>query len=107
MKEKNTDERDFKPKMNILEAMKKSRLYFDGGTGTELIVRGLEVGKTSESANLEHPEWVVDIHKAYIAAGANIIKTNTFGVNKDKFDNYEEIIKKLNLKKGKAKSFSL
>ncbi len=80
--------------MNILEAMKKSRLYFDGGTGTELIARGLEVGKTSESANLEHPEWVVDIHKAYIEAGANIIKINTFGVNSLKYENYKEYIKR-------------
>ena len=78
--------------MNILEAMKKCRLYFDGGTGTELINRGLEFGKSSESANFKHPEWVVDIHKAYIEAGANIIKTNTFGVNSLKYTNYEEYI---------------
>lgn len=78
--------------MNILEAMKKSRLYFDGGTGTELIARGIEFGKSSESANLEHPEWVVDIHRAYIDAGANIIKTNTFGVNSLKYQNYEAYI---------------
>ena len=78
--------------MNINEAMRCGRLYFDGGMGTELIKRGLESGKGSESALFEHPEWVVDIHRAYLASGANIIKTNTFGVNPLKYENYEEHI---------------
>lgn len=78
--------------MNINEAMRCGRLYFDGGMGTELIKRGLESGKGSESALFEHPEWVVDIHRAYLASGANIIKTNTFGVNPLKYENYEEYI---------------
>ena len=78
--------------MNINEAMRCGRLYFDGGMGTELIKRGLESGKGSESALFEHPEWVVDIHRAYLMSGANIIKTNTFGVNPLKYENYEEYI---------------
>ena len=78
--------------MNINEAIRCGRLYFDGGMGTELIKRGLESGKGSESALFEHPEWVVDIHRAYLASGANIIKTNTFGVNPLKYENYEEYI---------------
>lgn len=78
--------------MNINEAMRCGRLYFDGGMGTELIKRGLESGKGSESALFEHPEWVVDIHRAYLASGANIIKTNTFGVNPLKYENYEKYI---------------
>lgn len=78
--------------MNIMEAMKSRRLYFDGGTGTELMKRGLLPGECSESANFNHPEWVVDLHREYIEAGANIIKTNTFGVNSLKYENYEEYI---------------
>ena len=80
--------------MNILEAMKKIRLYFVGGTGTELIARGLASGKSSESALFEHPDWVVDIHRSYIDAGANIIKANTFGVNSLKYENYNEYIRR-------------
>ena len=79
--------------MNIIEFMKNNRLYFDGGTGTELIKRGLGAGECSEEANFAHPEWIVELHRAYIAAGANIIKTNTFGVNSLKYKNYEEYIK--------------
>ena len=80
--------------MNILEAMKSRRLYFDGGTGTELMKRGLLPGECSESVNLTYPEWIVDLHREYIEAGANIIKTNTFGVNSLKYENYAEYIER-------------
>ena len=80
--------------MNILEAMKCRRLYFDGGTGTELIKRGLLPGESSESANFAHPDWIIDLHRSYIDAGANIIKTNTFGVNSLKYENYKEYIER-------------
>lgn len=80
--------------MNILEAMKCRRLYFDGGTGTELIKRGLLPGESSESANFAHPDWIIDLHRSYIDAGANIIKTNTFGVNSLKYENYREYIER-------------
>lgn len=78
--------------MNIMELVKNRRLYFDGGTGTELIKRGLLPGECSENANFTHPEWIIDLHRAYIEAGANIIKTNTFGVNCLKYENYAEYI---------------
>lgn len=35
----------------------------------------------SEPANLSHPEIILDIHKAYIEAGAKLIRTNTFSAN--------------------------
>lgn len=80
--------------MNINEAIRCGRLYFDGGMGTELIKCGLRSGKGSETALFEHPEWVRDIHHAYLLAGANIIKTNTFGVNPLKYENYAEYIER-------------
>ncbi len=81
-------------KMNIREAIRTRRLYFDGGTGTELIARGLGVGECSESVNFTRPDLIVELHRAYINAGANIIKTNTFGVNSLKYENYSEYIKR-------------
>jgi methionine synthase I (cobalamin-dependent) len=52
----------------------------DGAMGTELIARGLDT-KTSaaEVWNLEAPDRVVEIHKAYLEAGAEAVHTNTFG----------------------------
>ena len=79
--------------MNVLETISKKRIYFDGGMGTVLQQKGLKSGEKPELWNLTRPEDVTQIHKDYLCAGANIITTNTFGVNKDKFQNYAEIIK--------------
>lgn len=73
--------------------MKERRLYFDGGTGTILQAEGLAPGESPETWNLEHPEKVVALHAGYLAAGANIIDTNTFGANSLKFPNCAEIIR--------------
>ena len=78
--------------MNILDMLKGRRLYFDGGTGSELIAKGLPSSEPSEEASFSHPDWVLELHRAYIAAGANIIKTNTFGVSSLKYENYTEYI---------------
>jgi len=78
--------------INIKEEIKKRRLYFDGGTGTYLQACGLLPGEKPENWNIEHPEIIENLHREYFKAGCNIIKTNTFGVNKAKFENYEEII---------------
>ncbi len=68
------------------------RYYFDGGTGTVLQSMGLEAGEAPERWNLTHPEKITALHTAYLDAGANIIKTNTFGINREKYENYEELI---------------
>jgi 5-methyltetrahydrofolate--homocysteine methyltransferase len=54
----------------------------DGGMGTMLMARGLQRGTAPERWNVEHPEIVREIHAAYIAAGAQIILTNSFGGNR-------------------------
>ena len=54
-------------------------LLLDGGMGTLLQSAGLQPGQPPERMNLTAPDAVVAIHKAYIAAGAEVILTNTFG----------------------------
>lgn len=78
--------------MNILEKIKSGFTYFDGGMGTMLQDRGLAPGELPELWNLTHSEDIVEIHKGYLEAGCNIIKTNTFGANRLKFENLEEVI---------------
>ncbi len=51
----------------------------DGGMGTMLIALGLPQGESPERWNVEHPERIRQIHHDYIAAGAQIILTNSFG----------------------------
>ena len=67
--------------MTIRNLLGKELLYFDGAMGTQLQAAGLQPGENTDLWNLSHPEVVTGVHKAYIAAGANILKTNTFGAN--------------------------
>ncbi len=79
---------------NLRELIKTKRLYFDGGTGTVLQSMGLPAGTPPEKWNIDHPERIIELHKRYLDAGCNIIKTNTFGVNCNKYKNYTELIEK-------------
>lgn len=54
----------------------------DGGMGTMLFASGLERGTSPERWNIERPDAVQHIHASYIAAGAQIILTNSFGGNR-------------------------
>ena len=62
----------------------KSFLVFDGAMGTQLQARGLAAGELPELLCLTNPEEVTQIHAAYVAAGADVVTTNTFGANQDK-----------------------
>ncbi|HEY69879.1 MAG TPA: methionine synthase [Anaerolineae bacterium] len=53
----------------------------DGGMGTMLMAAGLQPGDSPELWNVEHADEVRSIHRGYLAAGAQIILTNTFGGN--------------------------
>ncbi|HRW49034.1 MAG TPA: betaine--homocysteine S-methyltransferase [Caldilinea sp.] len=64
----------------LLELLQsESVLLLDGAMGTELFARGLVAGGSPEAWNVEAPERVQDVHKAYVDAGSNIILTNSFG----------------------------
>ncbi|MBQ8927882.1 MAG: homocysteine S-methyltransferase family protein [Oscillospiraceae bacterium] len=57
-------------------------LILDGGMGTMLQDAGLPPGGVPETWNLEHPEVITGIHRAYVEAGAQVVYTNTFGCNR-------------------------
>ena len=80
-------------KKKITELIKEKRVYFDGAMGTMLQDKGLPAGQSPELWNLSYPERITEIHRSYLDAGCNILKTNTFGVNRDKFPNYKELIR--------------
>jgi len=64
----------------VLSALKNGGIFiFDGAIGTELGRRGLE---TSPAINLNHPADVLEIHRAYAAAGVDALTTNTFAANR-------------------------
>jgi 5-methyltetrahydrofolate--homocysteine methyltransferase len=57
-------------------------LLADGATGTNYFGMGLGPGEPPELWNVEHPDRVSALHGAFVAAGADIILTNTFGCNR-------------------------
>lgn len=74
-----------------------SFLVFDGGMGTMLQAYGLKGGELPESLNISNHDTILKIHKDYIASGADVITTNTFGANryklKDSGYSVDEIVK--------------
>jgi 5-methyltetrahydrofolate--homocysteine methyltransferase len=54
-------------------------LIFDGGMGSMLTVGGAATG--AGLANLSHPKLVLDIHRAYLQAGADCLITNSLTLN--------------------------
>jgi 5-methyltetrahydrofolate--homocysteine methyltransferase len=54
----------------------------DGAMGTQLIARGVEPGRCSDWLNVELPDMVLEVHRAYLAAGSDAVITNTFGANR-------------------------
>jgi len=72
----------------FLSSLKSRILVCDGAMGTMLVSKGLPPGGCPEEWNITHPKVVIGIHRAYIAAGCDIIETNTFGANAIKLSHY-------------------
>lgn len=60
----------------------------DGAMGTVLYGRGVFVNVCYDELNLTQPRMVEEVHEAYVAAGAEIIETNTFGANPVKLSSW-------------------
>jgi homocysteine S-methyltransferase len=59
-------------------------VVFDGGVGTYLYEKGIYVNTCFDELNLVNPDLVAGVHRDYVAAGADVIETNTFGANRFK-----------------------
>ena len=62
----------------------------DGAMGTMLQDKGLPADVAPELLNLTHPQWIREVHQAYVALGVDIIATNTFGANRIKLSHYSQ-----------------
>src|SRR5688572_11354082 len=60
----------------------------DGAMGTELHAHGASTDSCFDELNLNKPEVVFDIHRAYVEAGAELLETNTFSANRFKLAEY-------------------
>ena len=59
-------------------------VFWDGAMGTMLQAKGMEMGGIPEMLNFNKPDWIYDIHSAYVTAGSQIVCANTFGCNRYK-----------------------
>ena len=71
--------------MKLEELLGKRLVFVDGGMGTMLQAAGLTGGEAPERWNLTHPETVAEVHRAYLAAGCDIVTANTFGATGTRF----------------------
>jgi len=85
--------------MNILEYLRENILICDGAMGTRLQEKGLVPSGPPEELNITCPDAIVEIHREYLEAGAQIILTHTFGANPLKLARYgrEDGCEKFNL----------
>ena len=67
--------------MKFSDAFSRKHLIFDGGFGTMLLAAGLPAGHSPDGWNIANPDAVRAVHAAYLASGATVITTNTFGSN--------------------------
>ncbi len=82
--------------MSFLNKLKNNILIGDGAMGTLLYSYGVD--QCFEELNLSQPEQVLNIHRAYIEAGSDVIQTNTYGANYSKLARYglEDHVKEMN-----------
>src|SRR5512146_174314 len=55
---------------------------FDGSTATALHDRGITLQRSFEECNLKTPDLLLAIHGEFLAAGAQVLTTNTWGANR-------------------------
>jgi methionine synthase / methylenetetrahydrofolate reductase (NADH) len=68
-------------KNHILKRLINEVLTGDGAIGTMLYTKGVSLDSNFEHLNLVRPNLVAELAREYVAAGAQVIETNTFGAN--------------------------
>jgi methionine synthase I (cobalamin-dependent) len=62
----------------IEELLDSGPVLTDGAWGTEMQARGLRCGEIPDGWNLDHPQRVEAVARAYVEAGSAVVLTNTF-----------------------------
>ncbi len=70
--------------MNIplFEHLRANLLVADGAMGTMIYGRGIPLSQSFDQLNLEQPDLIRNIHRAYVEAGSQAIETNSFTANR-------------------------
>src|SRR5262245_29677558 len=83
---------------SFLDQIQNSIVVADGAMGTMLYSRGIFLNRCFDELCLSNPALVSDIHAQYLAAGAELLTTNTFGANRFKLQPHglEDKVRQLN-----------
>jgi 5-methyltetrahydrofolate--homocysteine methyltransferase len=84
---------------NLLEAISRGVVIFDGAMGTtlqrmqlagELTVKDFDGRQgCNEVLSLTRPDVVAGVHRGYLEAGSDAVETNTFGASRPKLDEFD------------------
>ena len=87
-------------KQEFRDYISKNIVILDGATGTNLMSAGMPVGVCPEAWVMEHPQVIIDLQKAYVEVGTNIVYASTFTGNRIKLAEYglEDRIIEINTK---------
>ncbi|HVS30221.1 MAG TPA: bifunctional homocysteine S-methyltransferase/methylenetetrahydrofolate reductase [Thermoanaerobaculia bacterium] len=86
---------------DFIQAIADEHVYlFDGAMGTMLYSKGVFINRCYDELNVRNPEIVLDVHKQYVKAGAEILETNTYGANRVKLRSFglEDELRDINVR---------
>ena len=72
----------------FIDFTKDHIIYLDGATGSNLVKAGMPSGVCPEQWILEHPQTMIDLQRAYVEAGTQILLAPTFTANRIKLEEY-------------------
>ncbi len=74
--------------MDLLDELQSRFVCGDGAMGTMLLDSGIPLERCLEELSVSEPERVLEVHQAYVTAGARVIETNTFGASRVRLDRF-------------------
>ncbi len=87
--------------MDFIQAIADEHVYlFDGAMGTMLYSKGVFINKCYDELNVRNPEIVLEVHRQYVKAGAEVLETNTYGANRVKLHGFgiEDELRDINMR---------
>jgi methionine synthase I (cobalamin-dependent) len=77
----------------LLERLEQAPLVGDGAMGTYLHELGFDLRNRPEQLNITNPDAIRRVHSAYLEAGAELLRTNTFAANRFTSPQYQDLLR--------------
>lgn len=75
-------------RLKFLETIAERPLVADGAMGTMINASGVGFERCFEGLNVDQPDLILGIHRAFVAAGADVLETNTFSATQIHLDRW-------------------